>query len=228
MGSLVGSTVGAVGGIAALVGFLLAPFTAGVSLAVVGVGTAVGIAGGVTGATSNITNIVQQNNLRETIEKIINDFQNTINPIIKHLNTMCTTIEELQQMEQMYSAADKIKLTSVRSVKMVVGLTKLVTVYKTVQLGNVAAKAAKTLQGVGKLCTAISSLFLVLDLYSIYSDSVEISEINQPEEERKAEAIKSETLKFIYEMRKRAAKFQETVDEIEKARDTFNRELQIC
>ncbi|CAM4275538.1 unnamed protein product [Leuciscus chuanchicus] len=47
-GSLSGSVIGAAGGITALVGLILAPFTLGVSLIVTGVGVGVGVAGGVT------------------------------------------------------------------------------------------------------------------------------------------------------------------------------------
>ncbi|KAL1272055.1 hypothetical protein QQF64_031071 [Cirrhinus molitorella] len=47
-GSLSGSVIGAAGGITALVGLILAPFTLGASLIVTGVGVGVGVAGGVT------------------------------------------------------------------------------------------------------------------------------------------------------------------------------------
>ncbi|KAF4111663.1 hypothetical protein G5714_008694 [Onychostoma macrolepis] len=99
--------MGAAGGIAALTGLALSFFTFGVSLAVTGVGLAVGITGGVTGAVCNITNMIKQKNLRQTIEKIINDFQNTINPMIEHMNAISNTIEELQQAEQAYSVQNK-------------------------------------------------------------------------------------------------------------------------
>ncbi|ROL53183.1 Apolipoprotein L3 [Anabarilius grahami] len=49
-GSLSGSVIGAAGGITALVGLILAPFTLGASLIVTGVGVGVGVAGGVTGS----------------------------------------------------------------------------------------------------------------------------------------------------------------------------------
>lgn len=45
--------------------------------------------------------------------------------------------------------------------------------------------------------------------------------------DKKAEEIKLETLKFICEMRKTAARFQETLDEIKCARDAINKALQI-
>ncbi|XDV19441.1 hypothetical protein PO909_024911 [Leuciscus waleckii] len=192
VGSLVGSSVGLAGGIAALVGFFLAPFTLGASLALTVGGTVAGLAGGVTGGASNITNMVKQKTLRETIEKITIDFLNRIEPMIKHLNTINTTIEELQKMG----------------------------------IGEAAANATKAFKVVGKLTTAIASLFLFLDFNSIVLDSIEISEMNQSENERKEEEIKSETLKFIHRMRKSATKFQDTVDEIERVRNDINRELQ--
>jgi len=79
---------------------------------------------------------------------------------------------------------------------------------------------------VGKLTTAITALFLILDVYGVVSDSIEISEINQSDSGKKEEEIKSETLKFIHRMRKSAARFQEVVGVIECARDGINRELQ--
>ncbi|XP_058639049.1 uncharacterized protein LOC131544680 [Onychostoma macrolepis] len=227
VGSLVGSSMGAAGGIAALTGLALSFFTFGVSLAVTGVGLAVGITGGVTGAVCNITNMIKQKNLRQTIEKIINDFQNTINPMIEHMNAISNTIEELQQAEQAYSVQNKVIVTSVRSVKTILSVTRLLTVLKTAQIGKTAARAAKTLRMVGKLSGSLSALLLILDAYSIYCDSTELSEMTQSAHKRKAEEIKSETLKFIYQMRETAAEFQETLDEIKSARVHINRAIQI-
>ncbi|XP_052458911.1 apolipoprotein L3-like [Carassius gibelio] len=228
VGSLVGSTLGATGGITALVGLALAPFTFGGSLAVSAIGAVVGISGGVTGAACNITNMIKQKNLRETIMKIVEDFQNTLNPIIKHLSTISNTIEELQQVEQMFSVENKAIMTSVRSVKTISSITKLLTILKTAEIGRTAAKAATVLKMVGKISGTVSALFLVLDVVGIVYDSIEISEMNQPAQKRNAEEIKSETLKFIHKMRETAAQFQETLDAIKSARENINRELQIC
>lgn len=223
-GSLVGSSIGVTGGVIALVGLGLSFFTFGASLAVSAIGGAVGIAGRVTGATFNIINMFKQKKLCETIENIIKDFQKTINPMIQHLNTITNKIEELQQEGQKYSVLNKTIMTSVRSVKTCSSIGKLLTVLQTATLGRTAAKAVRSLKVVGKI--TISTLFLALDVYSIYCDSVEISELNQPEKERKADEIKSETLKCINEMKKTADQFQVTLDEIKSARDNIIRDLQ--
>lgn len=227
VGSLVGSSMGAAGGVTALVGLGLSFFTFGASLAISAIGVGVGIAGGVTGATCNITNMIKQKTLRGTIEKIINDFQETIKPVNQHLETISIKIEELQKEGQNYSVLNKAMMTSVRSVKTVSSIMKLLVVLETANIGRTAAKAATTLKAVGKITGLISTLFLALDVYSIVCDSIEISEMNQPENERKAEKIKSETLKFIHQMRETAAEFQVALDEIKSTKDDINRELRM-
>uniref|UniRef100_A0A8C1TMI4 Apolipo L3-like protein n=1 Tax=Cyprinus carpio TaxID=7962 RepID=A0A8C1TMI4_CYPCA len=89
VGSLSGTVIGAATGIAAVVGVFLVPFTFGVSLAVAGVGAA----SAVTSTTCNITNMIKQKNLRQTIEKITDDIQNMLNPIIEHLKTISDIME---------------------------------------------------------------------------------------------------------------------------------------
>uniref|UniRef100_A0A671KNS4 Uncharacterized protein n=1 Tax=Sinocyclocheilus anshuiensis TaxID=1608454 RepID=A0A671KNS4_9TELE len=175
-GSLLGASIGAAGGIA-LLGIALAPFTFGASIAITGAAgvTAMGVG---------------------TIEKIINDFQSTIDPMIEHLNTISETIENLQKVENMYSLQNKAILTSVKALKTASSISKLLFVLRTTKIGKVFARAAKTLQVVGRLSASISTLFLFLDVYTIYCNSTELSEMNS-EKERKAEEIKSETFKFI-------------------------------
>ncbi|XP_016335283.1 serine/threonine-protein kinase Nek1-like [Sinocyclocheilus anshuiensis] len=69
IGSLSGAVIGAAGGITALVGAILAPFTLGASLIVTGVGIGVSVAGGVTGAASNITDTILMSTVASIIRK---------------------------------------------------------------------------------------------------------------------------------------------------------------
>ncbi|KAL0189917.1 hypothetical protein M9458_017016, partial [Cirrhinus mrigala] len=75
-GSLSGAVIGAAGGVTAIVGAILAPFTFGASLIVAGVGIGVGVAGGITGAASNITNTVKQKAIREKLQNIQQEYKN--------------------------------------------------------------------------------------------------------------------------------------------------------
>ncbi|XP_039520135.1 uncharacterized protein LOC120474046 [Pimephales promelas] len=221
MWSLIGSSAGVAGGVTALVGLGLSFFSFGIPLAVSAVGVAAGVAGGITGATANIINMVKQGNLRETIKNTITDFQNTIQPMIENLNKISETAVEIQNVGKEFSVQKKAIMTGVRSVKTASSVTKLLAILRTAQIGKTAAKK------VGKVTGVISTLFLALDIYSIVCDSIELSEINQPENSRKVENIKSETLKFIHQMKETAAQLQETLDDIKSARDEINRELQI-
>ncbi|XP_048011680.1 apolipoprotein L3-like isoform X1 [Megalobrama amblycephala] len=237
VGSLVGSSIGAAGGIAALAGLALAPFTLGASLVVTGVGAAVGAAGGVTGGASNITNTIKQKNLRETIEKIVNDFLNTINPMFELLNKIGAITENIKLLKETLKqhefqkaakgAADILRIASVAQIgKMCAEAAKEIRMYvRTVRALRVPAQAARatasSLRTTAAFTGALSALFLALDVYSIFQDSTELSEMNQPADERKAEEIKSETLKFILQMRETAAQFQKIVDRIKDAIDTF-------
>ncbi|XDV19380.1 hypothetical protein PO909_024863 [Leuciscus waleckii] len=98
VGSLVGSSVGAAGGIMSIAGLCLAPFTLGASLALTVGGAVAGVAGGVTGGASNITNMVKQKTLRENIEKIINELQTTIKPMEELLRKIDKITEALKNL----------------------------------------------------------------------------------------------------------------------------------
>lgn len=92
--------MGAVGGIASIAGLFMAPVTVVASLALAAAGAALSIAGGAKSAKNNITNMNQQKKLRQTIEKITSDFQNTVNPMIQLLSTIHSILQEIEQLEK--------------------------------------------------------------------------------------------------------------------------------
>ncbi|KAK2892414.1 hypothetical protein Q8A67_012402 [Cirrhinus molitorella] len=132
VGSLTGASLGAAGGITSIAGLCLAPFTFGVSLALVGVGTAVGVAGGATTATCTITKMIIPKNLCETIKNIIEDVQNTIKSMIEQLNEIYDNIEDIEQLEE---TMEKEGVTTVRSAIDISDIKN--------EIGNVSALAVK-------------------------------------------------------------------------------------
>ncbi|RXN32372.1 apolipo L3-like protein [Labeo rohita] len=131
-GSLTGAALGAAGGITSIAGLCLAPFTFGASLALTGAGAAVGIVGGATSATYTITNMIKQKNLHETIEKIINDVQNTISAMTEQLRDIYDNIEEIEQLEE------TMKKESVTTARCATDISELKN-----EIGKVSALAVK-------------------------------------------------------------------------------------
>ncbi|XP_051566197.1 apolipoprotein L4-like [Myxocyprinus asiaticus] len=219
IGSLSGAVIGATGGIASIVGLILAPFTFGGSLIVAGVGAGVAALGGLTGAASNITNVIHQRASRTAIEEIIHKFMEKINPLIESLNMIKENIEEIQ----VYSTQFQEFQAGIETTASVVETVNLMRLVQVARIGTVAAQLSKTLRVFGAVTEGLSALFIVLDIYFIVEDSIEIHAMNQQKTE--VSEYKSITLKFIHEMRKTEKQFQQTLNELRQVRDDTEREL---
>ncbi|XP_034448428.1 uncharacterized protein apol isoform X3 [Hippoglossus hippoglossus] len=185
--SVVGSSVGAVGGVLSIVGLALIPVTAGVSLALTMTGIGMGITSGVNSAVTTFTeigvNATQQNKAREVFQKFMED------------------VQSLQEcLDKVTSQADTKMEESIITVALGVskGLGKVGVIAKGIDALVDAASATKLLKneeliaGVAKGPLALSksaragfialnALFLGMDIFFICKDSISLAKGNETE-----------------------------------------------
>uniref|UniRef100_A0A3P9MHS6 Uncharacterized protein n=1 Tax=Oryzias latipes TaxID=8090 RepID=A0A3P9MHS6_ORYLA len=78
---ITGGTTTAVGGIAAIAGLALAPFTLGTSLVITAVGAGVAAAGGITSASAAISDNVNNTNERKKMEVLLKEYEDQLEDI---------------------------------------------------------------------------------------------------------------------------------------------------
>ncbi|KAL2079168.1 hypothetical protein ACEWY4_024912 [Coilia grayii] len=205
IGGLAGGVIGAAGGVASLVGLALAPFTFGTSLIVTGVGVGVATAGGVTGAASNITKMTKSKEFQDKIKGILEYCERELKPLIESLNRFQTTANGLQ--------------AAVTTGRAMSGLTQIT---KLTSLVTLSAQAAKAVGVFGRTVPILSSLTLILDVFTIASDAKEIHQMRMRDQGEKPE---SEMLKFIDEMKQAAATLKEALNELERMKDVIIRNM---
>ncbi|XP_067379719.1 uncharacterized protein [Channa argus] len=86
---ITGGTTTAVGGVTAIAGLALAPFTLGVSLVITAVGVGVATAGGITSASAAISDNVNNTHDRKKVETVLQDYEAhllTIGKILHFIN----------------------------------------------------------------------------------------------------------------------------------------------
>uniref|UniRef100_A0A087XJM9 Uncharacterized protein n=1 Tax=Poecilia formosa TaxID=48698 RepID=A0A087XJM9_POEFO len=105
---ITGGASTAAGGVAAAAGVILAPFTAGASLALTVVGAGVAAAGGVTGASAAIANKANLNQDKKKIERTLQEFKKAYEEIL----TCLKFINEGMDVLKCHVMVDKNEMVS--------------------------------------------------------------------------------------------------------------------
>ncbi|XP_051745572.1 apolipoprotein L3-like [Ctenopharyngodon idella] len=220
-GSLSGSVIGAAGGITALAGLILAPFTLGASLIVTGVGVGVGVAGGVTGAASTITNTVQQKSFRESLEQIQQKYKSASEPILTPLNTLRKVLRKITKFSVFFgsSAFDNVQISCNLDRRNVLCATQLMNLGLLANVSRIATQTARVGRVVAEAVSGVlSGLLVILDVAFIVMDSVDIHQMRQGKVDD-PEKVQSSVLKSISEMRRTHNELCNVQKEIQTTRE---------
>ncbi|XP_050957693.1 apolipoprotein L3-like [Labeo rohita] len=227
-GSLSGAVIGAAGGVTALVGAILAPFTFGASLIVAGVGIGVGVGGGVTGAASNITNTVKQKSIREKLKNIQQEFNNASTPILKSLSKLRRLMKKLTDFSNFAGALTihNAQMSWRLGRSTVAGTTEFVTLGMLANFGRIAVQSAGVGRAVAAASGVLSGILVIADVAFIVKDSQEIHQMRQHWQTDDPEKVKSDVLKSIANMRKTHKDLCDVLKEIEKTKNELNENIE--
>ncbi|XDV11346.1 hypothetical protein PO909_000312 [Leuciscus waleckii] len=229
-GSLSGSVIGAAGGITALVGLILAPFTLGASLIVTGVGVGVGVAGGVTGAASTITNTVQQKSFRESLEQIQQKYKSVSEPILTPLNTLRKVLRKITKFSVFFgnSTFDNVQISCNLDRRNVLCATQLMNLGLLANVSRIATQTARVGRVVAEAVSGVlSGLLVILDVAFIVMDSVDIHQMRQGKVDD-PEKVNSSVLKSIAEMRRTHNELCNVQKEIQKTREELKDYIELA
>ncbi|XDV19347.1 hypothetical protein PO909_024831 [Leuciscus waleckii] len=181
--SLTGGVVGLAGGITSVVGLILAPFTFGASLIVTGVGIGTAVAGGVTAGVSNITDMVNQQTNRQKIKMMITEFQEKITSTICCIQNIQIAVENLEKefstSNGSFSNAEPGANAGARLGRGLGGIPEILRFIEVVNVGRVAAQAARAVRVAEAATGVLSALFVAVDIFFIVLDSREIHNIRR-------------------------------------------------
>ncbi|XP_033852864.1 apolipoprotein L6-like isoform X1 [Acipenser ruthenus] len=176
--SITGGAVSAAGGVTAIAGLILAPFTFGTSLIVSAVGLGVATAGGVTSASANISDTVSNSFDRKKVEKIIEGYQNEMKDISECLVFVKKGMDNMQRFDMskvndsMYNQAFPKLGGALQKGTRVGG--QINDIIQVVQLARLTGGAATAVRVVSVASVVLSGLSVALDVFFIAKDSMEL------------------------------------------------------
>ncbi|XP_056316852.1 serine/threonine-protein kinase Nek9-like isoform X2 [Danio aesculapii] len=228
-GSLSGAVIGTAGGITAVVGAILAPFTFGASLIVAGVGIGVAVAGGVTGAASNITNTVKQKQLGEKIEKLKQEYERVSTPILNSLKALKRLMRKITKFHDFVSNSTfvNVQMSWRLGRTTVTGITQFLTLAMLASFGRIAIHSAKAVRAVAAASGVLSGILVIADVVFIVKDSREIHQMRQQWRTDDPEKVKSNVLKSIAQMRKTHKELCNVLEDVRKAREELKEYIEM-
>ncbi|XP_043100837.1 probable serine/threonine-protein kinase DDB_G0284251 isoform X2 [Puntigrus tetrazona] len=240
--SLTGGVVGLAGGITSVVGLILAPFTLGASLIVTGVGIGTAVAGGIAAGASNITNMVSQQTNRQKIKMIITEFQDKITSTVCCIQNISIAVETLEKDFSTSSGSlsnpQSGMSVGARLGRGLGGIPELLRLTQIVNVGKIAAQAARAVRMAETVTGVLSALFIAVDIFFVFLDSREIHNMrrdyalkssrpkstsnqtigsNSDTTNAQQAELKSETMKFVTKIKDAADELQMILDTLQDA-----------
>ncbi|XP_059932729.1 uncharacterized protein LOC132475549 isoform X10 [Gadus macrocephalus] len=222
--SVGGGVASVAGSVTTITGLILAPFTMGTSLIVTAVGIGVATAGGLVSASANITDTVHSKTDRKKVEKMIQDYQDSMRDISDCLQFVQDGMEALEAWDFETYAEVITRSHLNQNVKHVVkeggraGKALLInteSLVSTIQVLSVSGVAAKAAQVMSVTTGVMSGLFLALDVFFLAKDSMELKKGAKTEFAVKIREVCQELQGGLLELNRIKEQLQKTMDGIE-------------
>ncbi|XP_018618999.1 apolipoprotein L3-like isoform X1 [Scleropages formosus] len=208
VGTLTGGILGVVGGITAIAGLALAPYTLEIALISTAFGIGLTVIGGVISAASNITNMINDSIDRKKVEKTLKEYGELMEPFQKCMKDLMRRIKTLQKLsvfveknQSSHSNADLAMPSTYHP-----GIDQR-------GLPEVATHAARALSLAEIFTELLSALFHETHVYFTSVDGKEIHSMMQTNTDSTAET-QSTITKFIVEVRKTTRELERGLDEL--------------